>query len=75
MEFHNGTASLAALGAATCKVDYIKVGLWGLKTEAEATFLLQPIRQTVCRSSHLPSAGRRPLGAERVRRLCVIIRA
>jgi len=44
-----GTASLAALGAATCDVDYIKVGLWGPKTEAEAIFLLQQIRQAVCR--------------------------
>ncbi len=44
-----GTASLAALGAATCEVDYIKVGLWGPKTEAEAIFLLQQIRQAVCR--------------------------
>ncbi len=42
-----GTASLAALGAATCDVDYIKVGLWGPKTEAEAVFLLQQIRQAV----------------------------
>jgi uncharacterized protein (UPF0264 family) len=42
-----GTASLAALGAATCDVDYIKVGLWGPKTEAEAIFLLQQIRQAV----------------------------
>jgi uncharacterized protein (UPF0264 family) len=44
-----GTASLAALGAATCDVDYIKVGLWGPKTEAEAIFLLQQIRQAVNR--------------------------
>jgi uncharacterized protein (UPF0264 family) len=42
-----GTASLAALGAATCHVDYIKVGLWGPRTEAEAIFLLQQIRQAV----------------------------
>ncbi len=42
-----GTAALAALGAASCDVDYIKVGLWGPKTEAEATFLLQQIRQAV----------------------------
>src|SRR5512137_150107 len=44
-----GTASLAALGAATCDVDYIKVGLWGPKTEAEAIFLLQQVRQAVNR--------------------------
>jgi hypothetical protein len=42
-----GTASLAALGAATCDVDYIKVGLWGPRTETEAIFLLQQIRQAV----------------------------
>jgi uncharacterized protein (UPF0264 family) len=42
-----GTASLAALGAATCDVDYIKVGLWGPKTEADAIFLLQQVRQAV----------------------------
>ncbi len=43
-----GTAALAALGAATCDVDYIKVGLWGTKTEADAIFLLQQVRQAVC---------------------------
>lgn len=42
-----GTAALAALGAATCDVDYIKVGLWGPKTEAEAIFLLQHVRRAV----------------------------
>jgi (5-formylfuran-3-yl)methyl phosphate synthase len=44
-----GTASLAALGAATCDVDYIKVGLWGPRTEAEAIFLLQQVCQAVNR--------------------------
>ncbi len=42
-----GTAALAALGAAVCDVDYIKVGLWGPKTEAEAIFLLQQIRLAI----------------------------
>ena len=35
-----GSISLAALGAATLGVDYIKVGLCGLKTPREATFFL-----------------------------------
>ena len=38
-----GSISLAALGAATLGVDYIKVGLYGLKTPQEATFLLQNV--------------------------------
>ncbi len=36
-----GSISLAALGAASLGVDYIKVGLYGIKTPQEATFLLQ----------------------------------
>jgi uncharacterized protein (UPF0264 family) len=42
-----GTASLAALGAATCGADYVKVGLWGPRTEAEAVFLLQEVQRAV----------------------------
>jgi len=42
-----GTIALAALGAAACGVDYVKVGLWGPMTEAEAVFLLQEVRQAV----------------------------
>ena len=42
-----GTAALAALGAATCGADYIKVGLWGPGTEAEAIGLLQEVQQAV----------------------------
>ena len=38
-----GSVSLAALGAATLGVDYIKVGLYGLKTPKEAVFLLQQV--------------------------------
>ena len=38
-----GSISLAALGAATLGVDYIKVGLFGLKMPQEATFLLQNV--------------------------------
>ncbi len=36
-----GSVSLAALGAASLGVDYIKVGLYGIKTPQEAVFLLQ----------------------------------
>jgi uncharacterized protein (UPF0264 family) len=42
-----GTAALAALGAATCGANYIKVGLWGPKTEAEAVLLLQEVQRAV----------------------------
>jgi len=38
-----GSVSLAALGAASLGVDYIKVGLYGIKTPEEAVFLLQNV--------------------------------
>jgi uncharacterized protein (UPF0264 family) len=38
-----GSTSLAALGAASLGVDYIKVGLYGIKTPEEAVFLLQNV--------------------------------
>ena len=38
-----GSVSLAALGAASLGVDYIKVGLYGIKTPEEAIFLLQNV--------------------------------
>ena len=38
-----GSISLAALGAASLGVDYIKVGLYGLKTPEEAIYLLQNV--------------------------------
>ena len=38
-----GSVSLAALGAASLGVDYIKVGLYGIKTSKEAIFLLQNV--------------------------------
>ena len=44
------TMSLAALGAATTGVNYIKVGLWGLKTTEEAVSLLQSISKAVIES-------------------------
>ena len=42
-----GSVSLAALGAASLGVDYIKVGLYGINTSKEAIFLLQ----NVCRAA------------------------
>jgi uncharacterized protein (UPF0264 family) len=42
-----GTAALAALGAATCGATYIKVGLWGSRTEAEAVSLLLEVQRAV----------------------------
>jgi uncharacterized protein (UPF0264 family) len=42
-----GTAALAALGAATCGADYVKVGLHGLRSEAEAVILLREVRLAV----------------------------
>jgi (5-formylfuran-3-yl)methyl phosphate synthase len=38
-----GSVSLAAYGAASLGVDYIKVGLYGIKTADEALFLLQNV--------------------------------
>ena len=38
-----GTISLAALGAATTGVDYIKAGLYAVKTESEAVYLMRNI--------------------------------
>lgn len=46
-----GTAALAALGAATCGADYIKVGLYGPHSEKEAVTLLQEVRLAVARYS------------------------
>lgn len=42
-----GTASLAALGATVSGADYIKVGLFGVKTSTEATTLMRE----VCRAA------------------------
>jgi hypothetical protein len=42
-----GTASLAALGAAVSGADYVKVGLFGLKTPAEATVLMKEVCKAV----------------------------
>lgn len=42
-----GTAALAALGAASCGADYIKVGLHGTQNEADAEILLRKIQKAV----------------------------
>jgi len=42
-----GTASLAALGTAMCGVDYVKVGLRGLKTKREAIYLMKNVVKTI----------------------------
>lgn len=42
-----GTAALAALGAACCGADYIKVGLMGPRDEPEAVTLLRAVRSAV----------------------------
>lgn len=42
-----GTATLAALGAASLGVNYVKASLYGLKTADEAIFMMQNIVKTV----------------------------
>jgi uncharacterized protein (UPF0264 family) len=48
-----GTVSLAALGAAVCGVQYVKVGLLGTQTPRDAVFLLREVCRAV--RSHSPS--------------------
>ncbi len=42
-----GTASLAALGAAVSGVNYVKAGLFGVKTPVEATILMKEVCRAV----------------------------
>jgi (5-formylfuran-3-yl)methyl phosphate synthase len=42
-----GTAALAALGAAVCGADYVKAGLFGVRSESEAITLLREIKDAV----------------------------
>ncbi|MFH1787950.1 MAG: (5-formylfuran-3-yl)methyl phosphate synthase [Candidatus Altiarchaeota archaeon] len=42
-----GSASLAALGAAVCGVDYVKVGLYGVKSEDEADYFAKMVVKSV----------------------------
>lgn len=48
-----GTISLAALGAASTGVNYIKTGLYGLKTKEEAVYMMQNVVKAIkdCDSS------------------------
>ena len=47
-----GTASLAALGAAVSGVDYVKVGLFGVKSSVEATAMMTEVVRTVKEYDH-----------------------
>lgn len=47
LEFKPGTASLAALGAASSGADYIKAGLLGVKTRGQAEEMLEGIVKAV----------------------------
>jgi (5-formylfuran-3-yl)methyl phosphate synthase len=42
-----GTAALAALGAAACGADYVKVGLYGTRSETDAVKLLREVQRAV----------------------------
>jgi (5-formylfuran-3-yl)methyl phosphate synthase len=42
-----GTASLAAFGAALCGADYVKAGLYGSRSEADAIALLREVQHAV----------------------------
>lgn len=45
--FKPGTASLAALGAATCGADYIKTGLYGIKSKDEAIEMVYSVSRSI----------------------------
>lgn len=47
LDFKPGTASLAALGAASSGADYVKAGLLGVKTEGQAEEMLKAIVRAV----------------------------
>ncbi len=47
LEFKPGTASLAALGAASSGADYVKAGLLGVKIQAQAKEMLEGIVKAV----------------------------
>ena len=47
LPFKPGTAALAAYGAATCGVNYIKAGLWQIASGEEATALMNAVRQAI----------------------------
>lgn len=47
LDFKPGTASLAALGAATCKVDYITASMYGVKTSEEVGEMTKKISKAI----------------------------
>ena len=47
LDFKPGTASLAALGAAVSGADYIKVGLFGIKTENQVFEMMSNVVRAV----------------------------
>ena len=47
LPFKPGTASLAAMGAAACGADYIKAGMFGVKTYEEAKLMMTTIRKSI----------------------------
>jgi uncharacterized protein (UPF0264 family) len=71
-----GTAALAALGAARSGADFVKVGLWGVSTEAEAVALLRVVADAVLGTVVVAAAyadarrvAHRPLAPERLPRV------
>jgi uncharacterized protein (UPF0264 family) len=55
-----GSMALAALGAASLDVDYVKVGLYGVKTVSEAVFLLRQVNRAAkdcCPTIKVAAAG------------------
>lgn len=47
LPFKPGTAALAAFGAASCGVDYIKAGLWQIESGEQATELMNAVRKAI----------------------------
>jgi len=50
-----GLASLVSYGLANCRVDYIKIGLYGPKETEEAVYLLQNVKSAVRESGYSPN--------------------
>lgn len=61
-----GTAALAALGAAGCGARYVKVGLWGPRTEAEAFELLCQVQGAISRCAGVSLVAAAYADAERL---------
>ena len=56
LPYKPGTASLAALGAATTGVSYIKAGLHGLKTREQAFDMMDNVRKAVTDIADMPKS-------------------